>query len=259
MKTISLLLTLLLLTLLTSCGEPQRLRKRITIHKNDLTSLLKDQKIECASLDNKECPKGLARIFIYNPTDENDSSTCSGFLNSGDRVVTNNHCVATAEECKNTYITIYNGHTYESVRCRKILTTKVDVGPLKNKSNDYSVLEIDRRLEINALPISQTDPQLGENLSAWVIDHLSLNSARVTELNCTYTKKAYSLQLSYCPVIQGNSGSPLLNSYGEVAGLIWGSTVGDEIDGNYPLIERRELSDFAFATEIKQFRNYLKL
>ncbi len=258
MKTVSLLLTLLLLTLLTSCGEPQRLRKRITIKEQDLSSLLKEQSFECASLDNKDCPKGLARLFIYNPADEKDSATCSGFLNGNDRIVTNNHCVATAEECKNTYITIYNGSSYESVRCQKIIQTKVDSGPLKNKGIDYSVLEIDRKLNIATLPIATMEAQLGENLSAWVIDHLTLYHARITELNCTYTKKGNSLQLSYCPVIQGNSGSPLVNFYGEVAGLIWGSTVSDEIDGHFPLNERRELTDYAFATEVKLFRSFLK-
>ena len=65
------------------------------------------------------------------------------------------------------------------------------------------------------------------------------------------------MQLMNCPVIQGNSGSPLVNSYGEIVGVVWGSTVDEEVDANFPLENRRNLNELAMVTELRHFRSYL--
>ncbi len=258
MKLIHLSFVLSSLFLLASCGESGiNGRKRITITKESISSLVSEQNFECAPINGSSCPVGIARLFIHNPKDVEDSATCSGFLNGSNKIVTNNHCVASEKECQNTYISIYTGEGYESVRCKKIIKTQVDPGALNSKGIDYTVMEIDRRLSLPTLPLSITASYLGESLSAWVVDHKTLNSARITELNCVYSKRGNSMQLNNCPVIQGNSGSPLINVYGEVVGLIWGSTTDDEVDERYPLQARRNLGEIAFATELRYFKAYL--
>lgn len=246
------------LFLLASCGESGiNGRKRITITKESISSLVSEQNFECAPINGNSCPIGIARLFIHNPRNVDDSATCSGFLNGSNKIVTNNHCVATEKECRNTYISIYTGEGYESVRCKRIIKTQVDPGALNSKGIDFTVMEIDRTVSLPTLPLSLTVSYVGENLTAWVVDHKTINSARITELNCVYSKRGNSMQLSYCPVIQGNSGSPLVNVYGEVVGLVWGSTTDDEIDVTHPLNERRNLGEIAFATELRYFKAYL--
>ncbi len=118
-------------------------------------------------------------------------------------------------------------------------------------------MEIDKKVTIKTFSLSPASSYVGDTLTAWVIDHKTLSDSRITELECSYQNLRKSMQLTSCPVIQGNSGSPLVNSYGEIVGLVWGSTVGEEIDANFPLESRRNLNELAMGTELRHFRSYL--
>lgn len=242
---------------IAACGQTSiNGKKKISLSDQTLASIA-IQNFECASLDGTPCPSGIARIFIQNPKDNDDSAVCTGFLSGNNRIVTNNHCVANMDECRNTYISIFNGKTHENVRCKKIIETKIDEGSLSMKGVDFTVLEIDVKVAAKPLPVSRYRPYAGDILTAWVIDHKSLTDSRITELECVYQTLGNSIQLTNCPVIQGNSGSPLVNSYGEIVGVIWGSTVDEKVGANFPLDERRNLNELALATELKHFRAYL--
>ena len=245
--------------LVTACGQSNiNGKKRISLSSKTLEQIA-EQNFECASLDGTACPSGIARVFIHNPKDPDDSAVCTGFLNGNNKIVTNNHCVATVDECSNTYISIFNGTSHENVRCKRIIQTKVDPGALSLKGVDFTVMEIDKKVTAKTFSLSPSSPYLGDLLTAWVIDHKTLNDSRITELECQYKTLSKSMQLTNCPVIQGNSGSPLVNSYGEIVGLVWGSTVDDEVDANFPLDARRNLNDLAMVTELKHFRSYLSV
>lgn len=243
---------------MVSCGQQSTNgKKKVSLSKSTLEKTIKQQTFECGSLDGGPCPSGIARLFIYNEIDPSDSALCSGFLNGTNQVVTNNHCLSTLKECKNTYISVYDGESYVNVKCKSIVHTKLDPGVLSQKGVDYTVMEIDQNLEIKTFPISKFTPYVGEMLTAWVVDHQSLTKARITEFNCQYAAKSNSMLLKNCPVVHGNSGSPLVNNYGEIVGVIWGSTVDDSIDANSDLQMRRKLSDYALVTELKHFKDYL--
>lgn len=258
MNIFRLFIILALPVLFVSCGQ-QGLngKKKISLSKTALEKSITQQTFECAALNGNECPSGISRLFIYNAADPKDSALCSGFLNGDNQVVTNNHCLSTNAECKNTYISIYNGSGYENVKCKSIVESKVDPGALNQKGIDFTVMEIDRKVNIKTFGVSKFTPYVGEHLTAWVVDHISLTKARITELNCTYTSKSNSMMLKNCPVIHGNSGSPMVNNYNEIVGVIWGSTVDENIDADYDLYDRRLLNDYALVTELKHFKDYL--
>ena len=56
-------------------------------------------------------------------------------------------------------------------------------------------------------------------------------------------------------MIYGNSGSPLVNSVGEIVGVIWGASK-PETNANTPLSERRELKSEGLATEMIHFAEF---
>lgn len=259
MTSTKLLILLILSMLMVSCGQQQisGSKKKVSMSKATLEASLKKQQFDCSSLSGGACPSGIARIFIYNSDDPENSALCSGFLNGNNKIVTNNHCLSTIKECKNTYISIYNGESYENVRCESIIETKVDPGVLSQKGVDFTVMKINRSVNIKTFAVSRFTPFVGENLTAWVIDHISLTEARITELNCSYRSKSNSMLLGNCPVIHGNSGSPLVNSYDEIVGVVWGSTVDEDVDAKMDLIDRRNLNEYALVTELRHFKNYL--
>ena len=245
--------------LLASCGQSgMNGKKTISLNKNEINKMMNEQKFECASFRGA-CPEGIARVFILNENNPDKSSVCSGFLNGTNRLVTNNHCLSTLEDCKSTYISVYTGEGHESVRCKSIVKSENDGKPLSQKVIDYTVIELDRAVpDITPFPLSNYAPSTGEHLTAWVIDHMDAYQARITELSCSMAGRTNSLELKTCPAIQGNSGSPIVNNFGEVVAVLWGSTVDDEINEKTPLFERRNLNEYALSTELKFFKKYLK-
>lgn len=251
---------LLMLSLtLVSCGSPiLNGKKTISLNKEEINQMMANQSFECASLDGSPCPDGIARVFIFNEKNPDKSSVCTGFVNGSNRLVTNNHCLSTASECNSTYVSVFYNGGHESVRCKSIIKSENDGRPNSSKIVDYTVMELDRHLKKSKpFPLSKFSPYPGERLTAWVIDHLSRTDARITELSCMMEGRTNSLELKNCPAIHGNSGAPVVNDFGEVVAVLWGSTVDEAVNGSTSLVERRILSDYALATELKYFKNYL--
>lgn len=249
---------LILLILITACGKRETNGKKIiSLNEEKLQRIVEDQNFECDAIDGGSCPSGVSRLVIYNAENPAESALCSGFLISNNLLVTNNHCVSTELECKNTYVSIYAGESLVRAKCDSIVHTEVDNQILKKKKIDLSVLKLDREISLQPLPLSKENLIEGDSLKAWVVDHLSFKKARITELRCEYQGNETSLKLKRCPIIEGNSGSPLLNAREEVVGVMWGSTVDETISANFPIIERRKLEEFGFATSVNFFRDFI--
>jgi V8-like Glu-specific endopeptidase len=265
LKPLSLLI--LLLILITACGKKSTSDKRVTpIVQTQIQEVMANQRFECASLGGI-CPAGMSRLFILNPFNSDESAVCSGFMISGTRLVTNHHCVSTDFECANTYIAIYNGANYEQTKCKSIVKTEEDVEDPNDPSRklDFTVMEIENVYAGEHFKLSGTLADVGDLIHAWVIDHtgldkdpINLTDSRITEFECRVIEQddTASLMMMKCPIISGNSGSPALNTNGNVIGVIWGGTSGN-IDSSYNLDLRRELDEYGVATEVNYFREYV--
>lgn len=262
MKVKPLFFLLSLLIFQISCSKSSSSNKRETnIQQEQIEEIMNNQRFDCASIDGGACPDGVTRLLIVNPADENRSAVCTGFMISPTRLVTNHHCLSTTEECANTYVAIYSGNSYTKTRCSSIVRTEQDVEDPNDPSRaiDYTVLETTDAFTGASFPLSNQLAQVGDTTHVWVVDHTGLDTippnltdSRITELECTVIDSPRaSLVMQKCPIISGNSGSPALNSQGEVVGVVWGGTA--TFSSSLDLTFRRQLSELGLATEVNYF------
>ena len=105
-------------------------------------------------------------------------------------------------------------------------------------------------------------------MTAWVVDHTGLDNienpnffeSRITEFNCKVQNQndSASLVLENCPVIHGNSGSPAVNTAGDIVGVIWGATDAD-VSSQTDLAIRRSGSGLGIVTEMTHFDEFTKI
>lgn len=272
MKMTSLLL--LLLTLLVSCGQSKRSsgKKYTTLTDAQIQDIMDNQVLTCAGIAGRACPEGVTRILTLNKSNAEQSTVCSGFMVTANRLVTNHHCVSTIEQCRNTYLAIYDGSTYMKSKCKSIIKTEEDYSNENDprRKIDYSVLEIEDNFYGSTFSLASNRALVDETITAWVVDHIGLDhpvesdqnpyEARITEFSCKVMNQtdSDSLVLENCPIISGNSGSPLLNSAGEIVGILWGATDAD-VNSNTDLTIRRAMTGLGIGTEMIYFKDYVSL
>lgn len=252
------LISLLCLLVLVGCGKPDNSQKKtVKITPDQITNLLENQLFTCESVTGSACPDALARLFILNERTPHLSSLCSGFLTRSNRLITNAHCVSTDEECRQTYVVIHVQGDYQLARCQNILKLYEDFKPLEAKSLDVAVIELDRHFKaLKVFQRAMAPLRIGQTNSAWVIDHVNLFEARITELECSLAEKGPSYIFKNCPAIGGNSGSPLVDNRGRVTAILWGATTDETIDELFPLSSRRLIESKTYATDAYQIRSF---
>lgn len=242
---------ILLMYLIVSCGGDKGSssgKKTVPLEPEEIENILDRQNFSCGS--DKSCPLGMSRLFIINPFNTSASSVCSGFLIASDTLVTNHHCVPSLAECRNTFISVNTIRGPMRSRCLSVEYSKADSEISTERSIDLTIMRIEGEIPPPYFRIHPSKVSPGRPVTAWVIDHVSVLDARVTELNCNFESLEASMLLRNCPAISGNSGSPVvLNGTRDVIGILWGSNVPSTIDASFPLNLRRELSAISLATE----------
>ena len=228
-------------------------KKTVPLQPEQIENILDQQSFSCDA--EGSCPFGIGRLFIINPQNTSASSVCTGFMVSANRLVTNNHCVPTAEACRNTYISINTNQGPVKSRCLNIIFTDADSEIASERSVDLTIMTIEGNIPPPFFRIHNSRVSPEREVTAWVIDHMSIVEARVTELSCYYQSLEASMFLRNCPAISGNSGSPVvLKGSHEVIGILWGSNLPSSVDASFPLNLRRELSAISLATELYPLR-----
>lgn len=264
----ALIFSLLILFGTVACSQGSSSKKLETrIEEQEIESVMNNQDFDCASLGG-QCPAGITRLLITNPQNPAKSSVCTGFMVSATRLVTNHHCVSTEQQCATTYLAVYDGNTYHKAKCKSLVMTKQDTPDPNDRSRklDFTIMNISVPYPGEYFPISQSDAVAGDRIHSWVIDHTgldkvppNLNESRITEFECNVKDQNEwkSLFMLDCPIISGNSGSPALNTHGEVVGVIWGGS-STTVNSTMELEERRRLNQVGLATEAMYFLNYIR-
>ena len=225
-----------LLVLAAACGKPESQyisRKQVQMTQEQMSLIIAGQTMTCSDPDY--CPEAVARMFAINFEDVNNSSTCSAFLVAPDLVMTNSHCVfglkmSLEKICSGIYFSFQmQGFNY-SAQCSKIIwrdSRQVGRHYYRNGDNDFALIRLDHNVPLNPLKLVSTSPRLQQRLFPVVVDQLGGYNARITKLDCLLERiipKYGIIQLANCPVISGNSGSPVLDENKNVVALIFASS-----------------------------------
>lgn len=233
-------------------------KKNVPMVPEEMKDILEQQVFKCRSLNGNDCPKGIGRLFILNPANPNSSAVCTGFLISRNRMLTNHHCVSSATDCANTLISIHTSAGPVSSRCREVLFTEANSEITTERSVDLTVMKIDNVLPPPYFTILSARQSPSKEVTAWVVDHVSLIEANITELNCRLESRQASFVLKNCPAISGNSGSPIvLKGTTRAFAIIWGSNVPPSVDASFPTNLRLGLGATSLATELFPFRRII--
>lgn len=266
----SSIIILSLAFLLAACGakvSTTNTSATANISAAEVEAIMNNQVFECKSMDGKPCPEGLARLLIINKKKSSKSKLCSGFMMGPDVMVTNHHCISNLGDCRNTFVAIYNGASYEQNRCNSIIRLFSDIkDPADSrKVLDVAIVKLEKKYSGRTFKPADARPGVNQTVSAWVIDHTgndqtnpNLHESRILEIKCRVSGQQdhQSLVLENCPVIQGNSGSPLLDNSGKVLGVIWGGS--SRLNSLVDIESRKRIGGIATATEISSFVDFLK-
>ncbi|MDA8792917.1 serine protease [Bacteriovoracaceae bacterium] len=232
--------------------------KTIELTLEEIDEIMDNQFFTCETVNNSDsCPDGLARVFIFNQYEPTESSVCTGFLIDEDVLITNNHCVTNELDCQNTFIAIHSDGSSVRAKCSEILETESNGGSgLVARTLDYSILKLDKTVDITPIQTQSIEVQNQEQLSTFVVDQIDILHGRIVQLNCKAEIPGFvaSTLLISCPIIPGNSGSPVLNSSGNAIGIIWGaSSNGNEFDDFTALNDRRATDAYGIMSEFRLF------
>lgn len=216
------------LLLLAACAqEPaRRAVKVVTLSTADMDALMAQQSLDCAE---DSCPDAVARLFVVNFQDASKSTLCTGTLVGPRLLLTNSHCLengSLTQTCQGFYA-VFNTKSkgHEVARCARIrfrhnFTTK---GP-KLSERDYALVELDRDVHAEIPGLDRAGFTPGDTVFPFVVDHINIQRARIVRLECSAsdeTRNGRDFVLKRCPAIGGNSGSPIMNDRGEVAGVLY--------------------------------------
>jgi hypothetical protein len=249
------LLTYLLPILLFSCGRGSTGKNAAVMETElDIQEILLGQSLSCAPISGTSCPEGVGKIIVQSENNPEEFILCTGFLIGPDRVVTNGHCLSEVQDCSRAYVTFPHLGGSLSAKCSSINKTFYNEGDF-SRSRDITVFAIDQKLPLRTLNIATQRAQQGDTYSIWSMDHINILESRLTEFECRYEGEGLTEEYSRCPVIQGNSGSPVVDGQDNAVSIIWGSSLDRSVGANIDLAQRRELEATAFAYSLQILRS----
>lgn len=231
------LLTLLMLLGLLSCGRPESkspaFKEINPIAPEFMDQITNQQFISC---DNGNCTPGIGRMFSMSTDPLRQSMNCTAILVGANLVLTNSHCAYTGRSnlintCKSLYFSFPSPDgSVQGARCSKILwRDKRQYGQpnYRKGDNDFSLIRLDRALSITPLKFAKGGMKTGTKVYPTVMDQVDAYNARIVRLTCHVkhlSEKLGVATLMNCPIISGNSGSPVLDENQNLIGIVFASS-----------------------------------
>ncbi|WP_424830897.1 trypsin-like serine peptidase [Ruegeria sp.] len=184
--------------------------------------------------------------YLKNKNGVRKRYVCTGFMVSDSTMITNHHCVATADVCKTTKVLFgyqksdaFFTAPKEQFGCVKVL--KAD------RNLDVALLELDGKpgavSEWGSLKLSSSVPVTGQKL--FLVQHPAGEPKQISDYDCSVSKSPVNgyekdLDLAHeCDTLGGSSGSPVFNEEGEVIAL---HHLGMSRSGEFSTLNRAVLS-----------------
>jgi V8-like Glu-specific endopeptidase len=230
-----------LLNLVLSCAKNQPIQSwHSTIASyasldNHFEEVLKDQKIKCTE---DKCPEGLARILFQ---EDDEVFSCTGFLVAPNIVMTNSHCVQSGVDdfCERAMVQFpgKNSKKADPVGCSKVLVSHPSYDLVLDRKNDYAFIELKNAVEREVFHFdTKSGIENEKNYGVWVMNSITQNYAEMAHYSCISVQETALVPTSNhpfadkmvfidCPIIPGNSGSPILNDENKVVGIMYGASV----------------------------------
>lgn len=153
----------------------------------------------------------------------NYASAGSGFLISSDGIIiTNHHVIADADTIK---VLTADGKTYEATLIGSDATVDIAVLSIDAKNMPYLEFGNSDTMKVGDMVAAIGNP-LGELANTQTVGTVSALSREVNIEGTPMTMLQTDAAIS-----PGNSGGPLLNSYGEVIGIVSAKTVDTGVEG----------------------------
>ncbi len=168
--------------------------------------------------DEVKCPEYIAHIRI------NEKRVCTGFLIGNNKIMTNHHCIFdVANDCDGVKIYLNNPYSSETLEytCDKIIHTGSYKEDLNDK--DYAILSLSEEVINQAVDFSGDDLVSKDSYEVYVTDwNKSNDSLMIKKYDCDpvidrhiYNNAKYLdhsiLAFKNCPIVEGNSGAPIIN------------------------------------------------
>ena len=251
---------LIALFIVTGCGQGRKNDGTAQMIQrgqlaDGLDPFVGEQTLACTSLDG-QCPQSIGRLLTVFP--DRSYSSCTGFLVTPQIIMTNSHCIGgmTSEDyCAQTRFIVRTGRGMKAkaVRCSEVL----QVNPLSEEEthndNDYAFIKLSEPSEIKPLVIdAQAGVSENQTYSVWSIDARDGGMGRVVRRDCEAIQRSLVLphfedqfssiiSLNDCPIIPGNSGSPILDSTGKAVAIAYAGNEQKTAE-EHPVLQGRRVA-----------------
>ena len=218
----------------------------------ELAPLFEGASVTCE--DANQCPESVGFVISkFNTEEESGIIQCTGFLIDSQTLLTNSHCVPTklrvaGSDCSDVIEVLFAETPLQKsarARCATVLQAEAisESGEDGFRVQDYAVLKLERPVENRKpLEIARTGLRSDTSLTSYAVDPVSSTSpvGKLKSRQCMSMQGLHIVpefnddfapiaSVVGCELVQGNSGSPLLDKDNRVRGLLFAGADGDMI------------------------------